>query len=112
MSNEIRTPDDVLHDIRQTRTDLLRGSNALRDAEIAAQRADLAADLEFDAAFMVATGTLDERKAHARDLSQQERDRAFIAIAEHNRVKAKLRHLESALVSLQAELKWMKDEGA
>lgn len=108
----MRTPDHVVDEIRQTRGELLRGSSVLKDTEIAAQRADLTADLAFDKAFMTATGTLDERKATARAAAQEERDTAFVAIAEHNRVKAKLRHLESALVSLQAELKWMKEEGA
>ena len=107
-----RTPDDVLTEIRQTRAELLRGSSVLKDTEINAERADLAADLAFDKAFMTATGTLDERKAVAREKSQTERDAAFIAIAEHNRVKAKLRHVESALMSLSSELKWMKEEGA
>jgi hypothetical protein len=111
MPNEIRTPDDVLNDIRQTRGELLRGSSVLKSAEIDAERADLTADLAFDKAFMTATGTLDERKAVAREASQAERDAAFIAIAEHNRVKSKLRHLESALMSMSSELKWMKDEG-
>ena len=109
--DEPRTPDHVLSEIRATRKLMLAGSSSLKDAEIAANRADLAADLAFDRAFMTATGTLDERKAVAREKSQAERDAAFIAIAEHSRVKAKLRHVESALMSLSSELKWMKEEG-
>jgi len=110
--DEVRTPDHVLAEIRQTRGELLRGSSVLKDTEIAANRADLTADLAFDAAFMTAEGSIPERQAKGREASQEQRDVAFIAAAEHNRVKAKLRHLESALVSLQAELKWMKEEGA
>lgn len=109
---EIVTPDHVLSDIRQVRFDLLRGSSLLAETELAAERAEMVADLAADKAFMTAEGSIPVREGIGREASQGERDLAFIARAEHNRVKAKLRHLESALVSLQAELKWMRESGA
>lgn len=107
-----RTPDHVLNEIRQTRTDLLRGSSALYDAEVAAETAELDAQKIEDVAFLAAEGAVEARKASARIDSADAALNAAVARAQHNRVKAKIRALESALVSLQAELKWMKEEGA
>jgi hypothetical protein len=107
-----RTPDDVLTEIRQTRTHLERGSSALYDAELKAERAEDAAQLALDKALLLAEGSVPEKQAHARLASASERDVAFIARAELNRVKAKIRSMESTLMSLQSELKYMKEEGA
>jgi hypothetical protein len=109
---DIRTPDDILTEIRGVRTTLLKGSDALRDTELAAERAELAADLAADKAFMVTEGSIPVREIAGREHSQTERDAAFVARAEFNRVKAKMRHYEAALVSLQAELKWARESGA
>lgn len=106
------TPDEVLNAIRNTRGGLLKGSQAIHDAELAAERAEESAQLALDKALMTAEGSIPEKQAIARAASTAERDLAFIARAEYNRVKSKIRGLESALMSLQAELKWMRDEGA
>ena len=106
------TPDDVLRAIRDTRADLLRGAGVLEAAELAAERAEDAAQLVFDKILMSVDGSIPEKQAQARAGSAEERDAAFVAHAAHSRVKTRIRALESALVSLQAELKWMKEEGA
>lgn len=108
----MRTPDDVLNEIRATRVKLDKASEAISKARLNAERADLAADLAFDKAFMVAEGSIPERQAVGRAASAAKRDVAFIAAAEFDRVKAKTRHLEASLTSLQTELKWMRGEGA
>lgn len=108
----MRTPDVVLDEIRRVRSELMKAPTALADKQLAAERADLTADLAFDKTFMVTEGSIPERQAAARAASQAERDQAFIASAEWNRVKAKVKAWEAALVSLQAELKWMREEGA
>ena len=107
-----RTPDDVLAEIRETRAQLERGSSALYDSELKAERAEDAAQLALDKALMTAEGSIPEKQARARIASAAIRDEAFVARAEFNRVKAKIRALESVLMSLQGELKWMKEEGA
>lgn len=107
-----RTPDEVLTEIRSARSTLELGSDKLYAAELAAERAEDAAQLALDKALLTAEGSIPEKQAHARIASSAERDLAFIAKAEWNRVKAKIRALESAMMSLQSELKWMKDEGA
>jgi hypothetical protein len=108
----VPTPDDVLNQIREVRAELLRGPSAIEQHELDAERAEDAAQLAQDKALLAAEGSIPEKQAHSRIASAEQRDAAFIARAKFNRVKTKIRALESALVSLQAELKWMKDEGA
>jgi len=106
------TPDEVLAAIRATRAELNRGPDHLHETELAAERAEDAAQLAFDKVLMQADGSIPEKQAQARAASVGERDAAFIARAAHNRVRAKIRALEASLVSLQAELKWAREEGA
>lgn len=108
----MRTPDDVLTEIRQTRAQWERGSSALYEAELKAERAEDAAQLALDKALLSAEGSVPEKQAHARLASAAERDVAFIARAEFNRIKSKIRSMESSMMSLQSELKYMKEEGA
>lgn len=108
----MRTPEVVLTEIRETRAQLERGSSALYDAELKAERAEDAAQLALDKALLTAEGSVPEKQARARIQSAAVRDVAFVARAEFNRVKAKIRALESSMMSLQSELKWMKEEGA
>lgn len=112
MADHTITPDDVLRTIRETRAELLRGSDYLHDSELAAERAEDAAQLAFDQVLMHVDGSIPEKQAQARAATVEERDAAFIARAKFNRVKSKIRALESSLVSLQAELKWMREAGA
>lgn len=105
-------PADVLQLIRETRHELMRGADYLHDAELTAERAEDAAQLAFDKVFMTAEGSIPERQATARAASTGERDAAIIARAVYNRVRAKIRALETSLVSLQSELRWMREEGA
>lgn len=102
----------ILSEIVQARTSLERGSDALFEAELAAERAEDAAQLAFDKVLMQSEGSIPEKQAQARAASVDERDAGFVARATYNRVRAKIRALEAALVSLQAELKWARNEGA
>ena len=107
-----RTPDVVANEIRSARHELQRGSDALYDAELKAERAQDAAQLALDKALLNAEGSIPEKQATARLASAGLRDAAFIARAEFNRVKTKIRALETSLMTLQSELKWMREEGA
>ena len=108
----MRTPDDVLDDIRKTRHELVRGSSAIYTAEVKAETADLAAQKAEDIAFLSGEGSVDARKAQARIAAETELLERAVTRAEWNRVKTKIRALESALMSYQAELKYMQAEGA
>ena len=107
-----RTPDSVLTEIALLRLDLMRGPDVVRDLEVAAERAEFAHQLALDKALMQAVGNVEERKAAARLSAADIADAAFIARAEFNRARAKVRALESSLMTLQAELKWMREAGA
>lgn len=108
----VRTPEDVLGEIRACRAQLDKAPDALHDAQLAAERAELAAKLAEDKAFLTAEGSIPERSAIARQASTSERDAAFIAAAQLGRVRQKIRGLETSMVSLQTELKWLRQEGA
>jgi len=107
-----RTPDVIMSEIVQTRHELSRGSDALYEAELAAERAEDAAQLASDRVYMTAEGSVEDRKAQGRAASQEERDEAFVARAEFNRIRQKIRALEASLVSLQSELRWARESGA
>ena len=107
-----RTPDDVLTEIHGLRAELMRGPDVIRDLEVAAERAEFAHQLALDEALMQATGTVDDRKAAARLSASELADVAFIARASFNRARAKVRAIESSLMTLQSELRHMKDAGA
>ena len=108
----VRTPDDLLAEIAQLRNELMRGSAALYEAELKAERAEDAAQLALDAAYLNAEGNIEDRKSVARGASASEQDAAFVARAELNRIKSKIKALESSLMSLQSELKWAREAGA
>lgn len=112
MSGYTITPDDVLRQIRETRAELMRGSEYLHDAELAAERTEDAAQLAFDKVLMTVDGSIPEKQAQARAATVEERDAAFVARATFNRVRSKIKALESSLMSLQAELKHMREDGA
>lgn len=107
-----RTPDQILLEIAQARQQLERGSDALYDSELEAERAEDAAQLAFDAVLMQSEGSIPEKQAKARAASVVERDAGFVARATYNRVRAKIRALETSLMTLQAELKWAREAGA
>lgn len=107
----MRTPDDVLREIHSVRAELSKAPAALYEAELKAERAEDAAQMMTDKALLTAEGSIPEKQALARIASADARDAAFISRAELNRVKTKTRGLESGLMSLQSELKWMREEG-
>jgi hypothetical protein len=109
---ELRTPDDVRQEISRNLSEGKRGPDANYDAELKAERAEAAYEAALDTALLAATGTVDERKAQSRLAAQTEQDAAFIARAEHNRVKLKIRQLDNSTVALQSVLKSIQNEGA
>jgi hypothetical protein len=88
------------------------GPDAQYAAELKAERAEDAAQLAQDKALLTAEGSVPEKQAQARIASADERDAAFIARAELNKVKAKIRELENSKVAWQAVLKSIQAEGA
>lgn len=108
-----RTPDVVMSEIHGYKNALVnRAPQELEAAELKSERAADAAQLAQDKALLNAEGSIPEKQAQARLASADLRDEAFIAHAELTRVKARVKGLESGLMSLQSELKHMREEGA
>lgn len=107
---QLRTPDDILRDMAALRHELMRAPEALHDTELAAERAAEAAKLAEDKVFMTAEGSIPERQAQARLATPEPRDESFIAKAAHTRVKSKTKVLEVSLMTLQSELRYVRDE--
>jgi hypothetical protein len=106
------TPDEIRAEILKVRAELHRGPDAVRDAEIPAELADLDADVAFDRALLTATGSVEEKKATARLAADSLRRDAVVSRAAYNRVKVKVRQLETEMFALQSVLKSIQAEGA
>jgi hypothetical protein len=104
--------DEIRELMFQIRLELRRAPDAVRDAELDAERADLEADRVFDSALLAAVGNVEERKAQARLAAADARAAAVIARAVFNRAKTKLRALETEMMMLQSVLKSVQLEGA
>lgn len=109
------TPDELRMEILKVRADLLHGPDAVRSAEVQAERLELAAEKAFDVEFLAVTDpkeTVESRKARARMAALGAREEALIARAAYNRAKTKVRQLETEMFALQAVLKSIQIEGA
>lgn len=99
------SPDELRETIYRLLREQAKGPDAHYEAELKAERAEDAYQAALDAAFLTAEGNIEERKAIARQRTMSERDAAGIARAEHNRIKLKMRQLDSSLIAYQALLK-------
>lgn len=106
------TPDEIRDLMFQIRLELRRAPDAVQEAELAAERADLEADKVFDVALLGAVGNVEERKAQARIAAADARGDAVVARAVFNRAKTKVRALETEMMMLQSVLKSVQLEGA
>lgn len=110
------TPDEIRTEILKVRADLLRGPDAVRDAEVLAEQWELAAEKTFDLEFLTPGSdpkeTVEAKKARARLASADTREQASVYRAAYNRAKTKVRQLETELFALQAVLKSIQIEGA
>jgi hypothetical protein len=99
------TPDQVISELRQIRSESAKGVEALYAAEVKFAELDRAADVAEAKALINAQGTVVDRQAVAKVATAEARLAADVAKAEWNRVKAKIRLLESQQMSLQSEAK-------
>lgn len=109
--NEITTPGQVIAELNRLMGESQKGIQALYEAEIKVAQMDQDFERAISLAVLNSTGTAQERTAHAK-LESLEQKLAFdIAKAEMNRIKAKLRAIDSAQVATsvigrQVELTW------
>jgi hypothetical protein len=109
MSNE--TPASIIAELRALTVEAAKGPQAVFNAEQKVAECELAYDTAKARAVISSSGTALEREAQAKLASADEKFALDLAKAEQNRIKLKLRQLESAQVSISVisrlvELEW------
>lgn len=88
-----------------------KGTNALFEAERALAEAEYELDTVEQKAFIKAQGTVADRNALARLEAADARLRRDLRKAELNRIKTKIKGIETALMALGTQVKLMGVEG-
>jgi len=94
----LRTPDNIIAELEEIQKSQSGGANALYDAEIKLAEAEDALTRAEALTFIEADGSVADRTAISKIKSANERLARDIAKAEVNRVKSKIKQLESAAV--------------
>lgn len=100
---EYKTPDSIIAEMVDLRRELYKGVDALHNAQIVMANTALEADKAYSLALINAEGTVADREAVARLMSVEQRKEADVAKAVYDRVKTKMRVLETNLSSLQSQ---------
>lgn len=106
------TPEDIRFELTQVGRELSKAADAIQQLEIEAERAELNAQAGMDSVYLTSEGSIEDRKALARQKAIDARDKAVIARAGYNRARAKAKHLELSQMRLMATLKSIQAEGA
>lgn len=108
------TPENTLigtiSELRHIQAEVQRGIAVLYDCEVKLVDAENAYDREVQLAFMNAQGTVADRQAVSRLQASEKRLAADLCKAEFNRVKAKLKALEMAQMSIQTQARLLETE--
>ena len=107
----MQTPDDIIAELRRVQLELSKAPEAIFNAEIKLADCEAHLDSVEQTAFLSAEGSVAERSAKARLKAIQARLERDVAKAEVNRIRQKIRSLESASVAVstmgkQLELTW------
>ena len=92
--------------------ELAKAASAIYDLEVEAERAEISAQSAMDKYYLTAEGSIEDRKAIARQKTLNERDNSAIKRAGYNRARTKAKHLELEQMRLMAALKSIQSEGA
>lgn len=109
-SQPIDTPMGVVADLAHIRAEVQKGISVLYDCECKLADAENAYERELQLAFINAQGTVADRTAISRLQASEKRLAADLARAEWNRVKAKLKALETAQMGIQTSARLMETE--
>ena len=104
------TPLTVVTELHRIRAEVQKGIAVLYDTECKLADAENAYERELQLAFINAQGTVADRTAISRLQASDKRLQADLAKAEHNRVKAKLKALETAQMGIQTSARLMETE--
>lgn len=106
------TPEQLRAQILAVLAELKKAPDYVRDYELAVEAAEAQHTKAFDLVFLSASGSVEERKALARQACSESLDGLIVARATYNRAKLKVKQLESELMGLQSVLKSVQLEGA
>ena len=109
-SPQTDTPIGIVQELHLIRTEVQRGISVLYDTECKLADAENAYERELQLAFINAQGTVADRTAISRLQASDKRLQADLAKAEWNRVKAKLKALETAQMGIQTSARLMETE--
>jgi hypothetical protein len=104
------TPLTVIAELSHIRAEVQKGISVLYDCECKLADAENAYERELQVAFINAQGTVADRTAISRLQASEKRLAADLAKAEWNRVKAKLKALETAQMGIQTSARLMETE--
>lgn len=107
----ITTPQQVISELNRLIGESQKGIQALYEAEVKVAELDQVYERSLALGFLEADGTIPERTAKSKLAASDAKLAYEISKAEMNRVKAKLRSLESAqmavsVIAKQVELQW------
>lgn len=105
-------PEEVRAQLAQVGREQSKAHDAIEQLELAAERAELIAQSEMDKVYLTNSGSIEDRKAFARESALADRDAAIVARASYNRAKAKAKFLDAETMRLMATLKSIQAEGA
>ena len=104
------TPLGVIRELSLIRAEVQKGIAVLYDSECKLADAENAYERELQLSFINAQGTVADRTAISRLQASEKRLAADLAKAEWNRVKAKLKALETAQMGIQTSARLMETE--
>lgn len=108
---DITTPGQVIAELNRLTAEAAKGPQAIYEAEKAVAVAELAYDRSYSLALLNAEGkTADDRKAIAAIESGEPKFELALAKANLNRVKLKLKQLESAQVAASVIARLVESE--
>jgi Tfp pilus assembly protein PilX len=104
------SPNDISQQLTELVNENYRGVNAVYQAEAKLAQAEYDLDTAEQTAFISAEGSVAERTAIAKLNSAEKRLERDLARAEFNRVKLKLKAIESALMASATQAKLLSVE--
>jgi len=104
------TPQELTRTLSELTQENFKGVSAVFDAEIKLADAEMALDLAEQRAFLATDGSVAHKTAVAKLESVEQRHARDIARAQLNRVKLKLRAVESAIMASGIQAKLMGAE--
>ena len=104
------TPLEIARQIAELTAESSRGAEALYEAEVRLAHAENELDLVEQRAFIKSEGTVADRTALARLEAAESRLQRDLRKAEANRIRVKIKSLESALMAAATQAKLIQSE--